>query len=74
MPVVRNDGTRLAFWSWGDEPITSLGMGDDGGLAPPTLDGVTGGYSMSINIPELKKTVTDSKASRWIVTATLKPA
>ena len=49
-------------------------MGDDGGLAPPTLDGVTGGYSMSINIPELKKTVTDSKASRWVVTATLKPA
>jgi hypothetical protein len=74
VPVVRNDGTRLAFWSWGDEPITSLGMADDGGLAPPTLDGVTGGYSMGINIPELKKTVTDSKASRWIVTATLKPA
>ncbi len=73
-PVVRNDGTKLAFWSWGDEPIESLGMTDDGSLAPPTLDGVAGGYSMAINLPELKKTVTDSKASRWVVTATLKPA
>jgi len=73
-PVVRNDGTRLTFWSWGDEPITSLGMTDDGGLAPPTLDGVIGGYSMGINVPELKKTVPDSKASRWVITATLKPA
>lgn len=74
VPVVRNDGTKLAFWSWGDQPIASLGMTDDGSLAPPTLDGVTGGYSMGINIPELKKTVTDSKASRWVITATLKPA
>lgn len=74
VPVVGNDGTRLTFWSWGDEPITSLGMTDDGSLAPPTLDGVIGGYSMGINVPELKKTVTDSKASRWVITATLKPA
>lgn len=74
VPVVRNDGTKLAFWSWGDEPIEALGMTDDGAMAPPTLDGVTGGYSMAINLPELKKTVTDNKASRWVVTATLKPA
>lgn len=74
VPVVRNDGTRLAFWSWGDQPITSLGMADDGSVAPPTLDGETGGYSMGINIPKLKETVTDSKASRWVITATLKPA
>ncbi len=74
VPVVRNDGTKLTFWSWGDQPITSLGITDDGSLAPPTLDGVTGGYSMGINIPKLKETVTDSKASRWVITATLKPA
>lgn len=74
VPVVGNDGTRLTFWSWGDQPIKSLGMSGDGGVAPPTLDAVTGGFSMSINIPELKKTVTDSKASRWVITATLKPA
>lgn len=73
-PVIRNDGTKLAFWSWGDEPIESLGMTDDGSLAPPTLDGVAGGYAMGINLPELKKTVTDNKASRWVVTARLKPA
>jgi hypothetical protein len=73
-PVVRNDGTKLAIWSWGDEPIESLGMTDDGSLAPPTLDGVAGGYAMGINLPELKKTVTDNKASRWVVTARLKPA
>ena len=73
-PVVRNDGTKFAFWSWGDEPIESLGMTDDGSLAPPTLDGVAGGYSMAINLPELKKAVTDNKASRWVVSARLKPA
>jgi hypothetical protein len=70
-PVIRNDGTKLTFWSWGDQPITSLGMADDGTVASPTLDGVTGGYSMGINIPKLKETVTDSKASRWVITATL---
>ena len=74
VPVVGNDGTRLTFWSWGDQPITSLGIADDGSVAPPTLDGVTGGYFMGINIPKLKETVTDSKASRWVITATLKPA
>ena len=74
VPVVKNDGAKLTVWSWGDEPIGSLGITDDGSLAPPTLDGVAGGYSMSINLPELKKTVTDSKASRWVVSAILKPA
>jgi len=73
VPVVGNDGTRLTFWSWGDQPITSLGMTDDGSVAAPTLEGVTGGYSMGINIPKLKEAVSDSKASRWVITATLKP-
>lgn len=73
-PVIRNDGTKLTFWSWGDQPKDSLGIEDDGSVAPPTLDDVTGGYSMSINIPKLKETVTDSKLSRWVITATLKPA
>lgn len=74
VPVVGNDGTRLTFWSWGDQPIASLGMADDGSVAAPTLDGVTGGYAMGINIPKLKEAVTDSKASRWVITATLTPA